>query len=674
MSRAKANFFNHCRARSRIAQSLARPPPCRLRATRGYDPPMIPALSLRTLIPLASLLLAAALGCAGNRSMLPTPVPVAAETAAAASGERGALLRTQEMGEMRTVLHVQLQLDGYLLATSRTDAVGDVLGEWRGWLARTFTNKFPHGALVTLDASTMAATANEPLPLTGFFQTPIGRLAFSGHLNEGRITGELRSRSGRFGELTPLPGGTHTPLQDYSLLVQQAKAATASHIYDPRQQTTPPWTTFWSTVEQRAALAQDDIEMTFGFFDAASALRVSHFSIIRKPADSEPAAAADNTPPVELTQAAPGVAMLRCRNFQNATVAIDAAFASLPPGTHAMIVDLRGCPGGDFSAMRVAAHLLQQPADAGTFVGAAWWKTHDLPPDAAQIAALPLLEGDNRDAFTAALAHDGAVRGRVRPVANPFAGRVCVLIDSSTASAAEPLAAMLQDTGRGVLVGTTTAGMMLSSEMLDLGDGWRLRLPTADYYTAAGVRIEGRGVRPHREVDDEQALQAAIELLQQSGELRGMDGGALPVPAKAVIGDVRWLVGTWVGALGKASIEERWSPPLGGAMLAVSRTVAGGRMAAFEYLRIVERDGGLVYIAQPDGAPPTEFVLTKLDAHRAVFDNPRHDFPQRIVYELAGDGRLTACIDLIEGGRLKCFEFGRALAESRDTAGTPQGD
>jgi hypothetical protein len=39
------------------------------------------------------------------------------------------------------------------------------------------------------------------------------------------------------------------------------------------------------------------------------------------------------------------------------------------------------------------------------------------------------------------------------------------------------------------------------------------------------------------------------------------------------------------------SFEERWTPPAG-AMLAVSRTLKGDRMVAFEFLRIVERDGG----------------------------------------------------------------------------------
>ena len=81
-------------------------------------------------------------------------------------------------------------------------------------------------------------------------------------------------------------------------------------------------------------------------------------------------------------------------------------------------------------------------------------------------------------------------------------------------------------------------------------------------------------------------------------------------------------------------------------------------MVAFEYLRIVERDGGLVYVAQPGGRSPTEFVLTKIDGSRAVFENPRHDFPQRIVYELSNKDSLSASIGFAKG-RLQGFEYKR---------------
>ncbi|MBL8889704.1 MAG: hypothetical protein JNL67_06975 [Planctomycetaceae bacterium] len=136
---------------------------------------------------------------------------------------------------------------------------------------------------------------------------------------------------------------------------------------------------------------------------------------------------------------------------------------------------------------------------------------------------------------------------------------------------------------------------------------------------------------------------------------------ALPEMAKATIADAGWLAGNWVGTRSSgSSIEERWSPPLGGAMLATSRTVnTSGQMVAFEYLRIVERDGGLVYIAQPAGRTPTEFYLTALSSTRAVFDNPRHDYPKRIVYELSAEGELSATTGYLIGGTPRRFEFKR---------------
>ena len=112
-------------------------------------------------------------------------------------------------------------------------------------------------------------------------------------------------------------------------------------------------------------------------------------------------------------------------------------------------------------------------------------------------------------------------------------------------------------------------------------------------------------------------------------------------PARAALSDIAWLAHSWI-IDGAVTVEEHWTVPKGGAMLGMSRTVKGGRMVAFEYLRIVERNGGLVYIAQPGGRPPTEFVLTSLSGQMAVFENPTHDFPKVIQYTLRADGLLEA--------------------------------
>jgi hypothetical protein len=176
-----------------------------------------------------------------------------------------------------------------------------------------------------------------------------------------------------------------------------------------------------------------------------------------------------------------------------------------------------------------------------------------------------------------------------------------------------------------------------------------------------GIRLIRRKFRPTIDgllvsvVADPPAGSESIGLYRQAQDI------ALPAPAKAAIGELAWLAGAWVGTRSSgSSVEERWSPPLGGAMLAVARTVnTSGKMVSFEYLRIVERDGGLVYIAQPGGAAPTEFVLTEMGPRRAVFDNPRHDYPKRVVYELSAEGGLSATTGYTKGGTPRRFEFKR---------------
>lgn len=110
-----------------------------------------------------------------------------------------------------------------------------------------------------------------------------------------------------------------------------------------------------------------------------------------------------------------------------------------------------------------------------------------------------------------------------------------------------------------------------------------------------------------------------------------------PAPAQGDLSGLAWLAGRFTStpAAGEEPqvMEEHWGPPLGGAMLGTARSVRDGRMVSFEFLRIVERDGGLVYVAQPGGGPPVEFVLTELGPTRALFENPVHDYPKRILYE-----------------------------------------
>lgn len=130
---------------------------------------------------------------------------------------------------------------------------------------------------------------------------------------------------------------------------------------------------------------------------------------------------------------------------------------------------------------------------------------------------------------------------------------------------------------------------------------------------------------------------------------------AAPVAASSdALAKLGWLQGCWAAAGGEQGSGEQWMAPAGGTMLGMSRTVRKGRTVAYEFIRIEQGAGGrLVFIAQPSGQPQASFSLAQQDGDSVVFENPAHDFPQRIIYRRAGDTGLQARIE----GKGKGIDF-----------------
>ncbi len=124
----------------------------------------------------------------------------------------------------------------------------------------------------------------------------------------------------------------------------------------------------------------------------------------------------------------------------------------------------------------------------------------------------------------------------------------------------------------------------------------------------------------------------------------------------AILLALAWIAGHWVGEYKGASMVEVWLPPAGGMMLGMHRDVRPGKDAFFEYLRIEVAGDTVVYQASPQGAAPTPFRLVESEGRRAVFANPDHDFPQRIIYRMDGD-RLKARIEGDQGGETRSSEW-----------------
>ncbi|MGA0333921.1 MAG: S41 family peptidase [Kiritimatiellia bacterium] len=117
-----------------------------------------------------------------------------------------------------------------------------------------------------------------------------------------------------------------------------------------------------------------------------------------------------------------------------------------------------------------------------------------------------------------------------------FSPDLVILINRSSASAAEVVSGALQDHGRARLVGETSFGKASVQSIVPLPDGSALKLTTANYFTPADRQIQGKGIEPDVVVDfplqawfrlngepgpenweQDPQLRKAVELLQDGG-------------------------------------------------------------------------------------------------------------------------------------------------------------
>jgi C-terminal processing protease CtpA/Prc len=77
-----------------------------------------------------------------------------------------------------------------------------------------------------------------------------------------------------------------------------------------------------------------------------------------------------------------------------------------------------------------------------------------------------------------------------------YLGPLAILIGSDSASGAEALAALIDESGRGITVGERTAGALTGASEYKLPDGGQLSVAEFDIRTPGGKRLEGVGLEP----------------------------------------------------------------------------------------------------------------------------------------------------------------------------------
>ena len=192
---------------------------------------------------------------------------------------------------------------------------------------------------------------------------------------------------------------------------------------------------------------------------------------------------------------------------------LDTAISDLKAhGCERLIVDLRGNIGGGLGFARLASYLCPGKLPIGQSLTPkrlrSGYNCDELPRVVMPSTAIGLVS-----ALTQFLFKDKSLVLLTQGLGQqPFHGKIAILVNEWTNSAAEMVANFAQENKLGTIIGTKTCGTVLGARNFAVGVGYWLRLPVFGWFTSNGSTIEGTGVVPDLQVD------TADDLLNGSGD------------------------------------------------------------------------------------------------------------------------------------------------------------
>ena len=202
---------------------------------------------------------------------------------------------------------------------------------------------------------------------------------------------------------------------------------------------------------------------------------------------------------------APGVGYVRVATFpgavgQSFAKGLDDAIRDLKEGgVQRLIADIRGNIGGGLGSLRLISYLCSGKSEIGYSLTRRRLRKGYRKESLTRIGKIPATRAE---LLMMAVRFKVFQRDRSMVLVTeglgpqPFHGRIVVLVNEHTHSAAEMVASFAKQNHHATIVGTRTAGEVLGGANFKLHGGYILRMPVAGWYTWQGDCIEGKGVEP----------------------------------------------------------------------------------------------------------------------------------------------------------------------------------
>jgi hypothetical protein len=115
-----------------------------------------------------------------------------------------------------------------------------------------------------------------------------------------------------------------------------------------------------------------------------------------------------------------------------------------------------------------------------------------------------------------------------------------------------------------------------------------------------------------------------------------------------------WFLGEWGNATKESDFTENWTKSTDSSFVGESYSLVVKDTVFHENVILEQRNDSLFYIVSvknQNKEKPVSFYLTKSSEKELVFENPKHDFPNKIIYTQVTKDSLVAEISGNQNGK-----------------------
>ena len=156
-------------------------------------------------------------------------------------------------------------------------------------------------------------------------------------------------------------------------------------------------------------------------------------------------------------------------------------------------------------------------------------------------------------------------------------------------------------------------------------------------------------------------------LLLRAGSVT-MQGQSAPAPPKATVDQLAWVAGAWTATLGDRTVEQHWSAPAAGSIIAMYRSIRGGKATLYELLAMENEGDGVVLrikhfapgaglVSQEAKDESMNHTLVKIEERTAVFEGGAAGNPVRITFRSPDAATLNITVERQREGKPVSTEF-----------------